>query len=198
MLGVSLLPAFTSLGMSARTFWAMECMRAQTWSLISMLSQYHIKLLLVGCLTFQQHASVSQGRICSNNCPCCHPETEVADQIFYLTQSQTTDTRPTWPYITRRLAGQPLEYQFSSHRMTRPAKRSKVKARIEPCSAALEADLFSTIKHVSHGKALYKYSFIIIHYKANKRSHITGRYLSDNISMLTVMVLGIYVLMLCC
>ena len=37
------------------------------------------KCLLVGCLTSQQHASVSQGRICSDNFTCCHTETEVAD-----------------------------------------------------------------------------------------------------------------------
>ena len=47
--------------------------------------------LLVGCLTSQQHASVSLGRICSDNFTCCHTETEVADQTFYLTQSQYTD-----------------------------------------------------------------------------------------------------------
>ena len=52
---------------------------------------------LVGCLTSQQHASVSQARICSDNFTCCHAETEVADHIFYLTQSQYTDTRPTSP-----------------------------------------------------------------------------------------------------
>ena len=51
--------------------------------------------LLVGCLTSQQHASVSQGRICEDNFKCCHTEIEVADQTFYLTQSQYTDTRPT-------------------------------------------------------------------------------------------------------
>ena len=51
--------------------------------------------LLVGCLTSQQHASVSQGQICSDNCTCCHTELEVADQTFYLTQSQYTDTGPT-------------------------------------------------------------------------------------------------------
>ena len=38
--------------------------------------------LLVGCLTSQQHASVSQGRICSDNITCCHTEIEVADQTF--------------------------------------------------------------------------------------------------------------------
>ena len=47
---------------------------------------------LVGCLTSQQDASVSQGRICSVNSRCCHTEIEVADQTFYLTQSQSTDT----------------------------------------------------------------------------------------------------------
>ena len=52
---------------------------------------------LVGCLTSQQHASVSQGRTCSDNFTCCHTEIEVADQAFYLTQSQYTDTGPTSP-----------------------------------------------------------------------------------------------------
>ena len=53
--------------------------------------------LFVGCLTSQQQASVSQGRICSDNFTCCHTEIEVADQTFYLTQSQYTDTGPTSP-----------------------------------------------------------------------------------------------------
>ena len=53
--------------------------------------------LLVGCLTSQQHASVSRGRICTDNFTCCHTETEVADQTFHLTQSQYTDTGPTSP-----------------------------------------------------------------------------------------------------
>ena len=48
--------------------------------------------MLVGCLTSQQHASVSQGRICSDSFTCCHTEIEVADQTFHLTQSQYTDT----------------------------------------------------------------------------------------------------------
>ena len=53
--------------------------------------------LLVGCLTSQQHARVSQGLICSDNFTCCHTEIEVADQTFHLTQSQYTDTGPTSP-----------------------------------------------------------------------------------------------------
>ena len=61
-------------------------------------SQYHVpKPKTVGCLTSQQHASVSKGRICSDNFTCCYTETEVADQIFHLTQSQYTDTGPTSP-----------------------------------------------------------------------------------------------------
>ena len=61
--------------------------------------------LLVGCLTSQQHASVSQGRICSDKFTCCHTEIEVADPTFYLTQSQYTDTGPTSPSADPRTPG---------------------------------------------------------------------------------------------
>ena len=52
---------------------------------------------LVGCLTSQQQARVSQGPICSDKCTCGYTETEVADQTFYLTHSQYADTGPTSP-----------------------------------------------------------------------------------------------------
>ena len=45
----------------------------------------------------QKHVSVSQGRICLDNCSCCRTEMEVADQSFCLTQSQYTDTGPASP-----------------------------------------------------------------------------------------------------
>ena len=61
--------------------------------------------LLVGCLTFQQHASVSQGRICTDNFTCCHTEIEAANQTFHLTQSQYTDTGPTSPSADPRTPG---------------------------------------------------------------------------------------------
>ena len=61
--------------------------------------------LFVGCLTSQQQASVSQGRICSDNLTCCHTEIEVADPTFYLTQSQYTDTGPTSPGADPRTPG---------------------------------------------------------------------------------------------
>ena len=51
----------------------------------------------VGCLTSQQHASVSQGQICEDNFTCCHTEIQAADPTFHLTQSQYTDTVPTGP-----------------------------------------------------------------------------------------------------
>ena len=54
-------------------------------------------LSFVGCLTSQQHSSVSQGRICSDNFTCCHTEIEVADPTLHLTQSQYTDSRLTSP-----------------------------------------------------------------------------------------------------
>ena len=68
-------------------------------SIFSISCQLLWMLLFVGCLTSQQHASVSQGWICSDNFTCCHTEIEVADQTVYLTQSQYTDTRLTSPSV---------------------------------------------------------------------------------------------------
>ena len=59
--------------------------------------EQNVKKLLFGCLTSQQHVSVSQGRICSDKFTCCHTEIEAADPTFHLTQSQYTDTGPTSP-----------------------------------------------------------------------------------------------------
>ena len=64
---------------------------------ITMVDRVLYHCLFVGCLTSQQQASVSLGRICSDNFTCCHTETEVAHQTFYLTQSQYTDTGLTSP-----------------------------------------------------------------------------------------------------
>ena len=53
------------------------------------------RLFVCWLLNAPKQANVSQGRICTDNFTCCHTETEVADQTFYLTQSQYTDTGPT-------------------------------------------------------------------------------------------------------
>ena len=84
------------------------------------------KCLFVDCLTSQQQASVSQGRICSDNFTCCHAETEVADQTFYLTQSQYTDTGPTSlsadPITPGAWQGSHWSANFEVTGMTRPQK----------------------------------------------------------------------------
>ena len=54
---------------------------------------------LVSCLISQQHASVSQGRICSDNFTCYHTEIKLVDQTFRLTQLQFAETGPTSPSI---------------------------------------------------------------------------------------------------
>ena len=77
------------------------CLSVKDKSLSLVCTLFHRKstgvCLLVSCLTSQQHASVSQGRICLDNFTCCHTEIEVADPTFYLTQSQYADTGPTSP-----------------------------------------------------------------------------------------------------
>ena len=82
--------------------------------------------MFVGCLTSQQHASVSQLRICTDNFTCCHTEIEVADPTFYLTQSQYTDTGPTSPsadpITPGAWQGSHWSANFSVTGMTRPRK----------------------------------------------------------------------------
>ena len=97
--------------------------------------------LLVACLTSQQQASVSQGRICSDNFTCCHTEIEVADPTFYLTQSQYTDTGPTSPSAdpTTQGAWQGSHWSanFEVTGMTRPRKNpgaSGIRTRDLPLS----------------------------------------------------------------
>ena len=95
-----------------------------------LLRQFHVlphsDCLSVACLTSQQQASVSQGRICSDNFTCCHTEIEVADQTFYLTQSQYTDTGPTSPSADPRTPGAWQGSHWSANfevtGMTRPRK----------------------------------------------------------------------------
>ena len=98
-------------------------------------------LLFVGCLTSQQHASVSQGRICSDNFTCCHTEIEAADQTFHLTLSQYTDTGPTSPsadpITPGAWQGSHWSANFEVTGMTRPRKNpgaSGIRTRDLPLS----------------------------------------------------------------
>ena len=97
--------------------------------------------LLVGCLTSQQHASVSQGQICTDNFTCCHTEIETADQTFHLTQSQYTDTGPTSPsadpITPGAWQGSHWSANFEVTGMTRPRKNpgsSGIRTRDLPLS----------------------------------------------------------------
>ena len=117
------------------------CQRAQTLptsysgphSLVST-PKTDVRLLFVGCLTSQQHASVSQGRICSDNFTCCHTETEVPDQTFHLTQSQYTDNGPTSPSTDLITPGAWQGSHWSANLfvsdMTRPRKKNPVASGI--------------------------------------------------------------------
>ena len=107
----------------------------------------HKVCLFVGCLTSQQQASVSQGRIYSDKFTCCHTETEVADPNFYLTQSQYTDTGPTSPsadpITPGAWQGSQLSAKFEVTGMTRPGKFRR-KRDSNSGSSAPEADALTT------------------------------------------------------
>ena len=92
-------------------------------------------VLLAACSTFQQHACVSKGQICSDKCTCRHTEIEVADQTFYLTQSQYTDT---WqagpsadPLTPGTWQGSHRSANFEVTGLTQPGKIHAEKAVIE-------------------------------------------------------------------
>ena len=97
------------------------------WLLFGQFSQFSVADgLFVGFLTSQQHASVSQGRIGSDNFTCCHTVIEVADQTFHLNHPQYTDTGPTSPSIDPIMPGtwQGSHWSviFKVTGMTRPRK----------------------------------------------------------------------------
>ena len=119
--------------------------------------------MLVDCLTSQQHASVSPGRICTDNFTCCHTEVEVTDPTFHLTQSQYTDTGPTSPSTDPITPGAWLGSHWSANfevtGMTLPRKnpgasgnripvqagiKSRRKRESNPGSSALDADALTT------------------------------------------------------
>ena len=96
----------------------------------------------------KQHASVSQGRICSDKFTCCHTEIEVADPTFHLTQSQYTDTVPTSPSAYPITPGAWQDRHWSANfkvtGMTGPRKKSRRKRDSNLGSSVLEADALKT------------------------------------------------------
>ena len=79
---------------------------------------------------------------------CCHTEIEVADQTFYLTQSQNTDKGPTSPITDTITPGAWQDTQPSANLrvtgMTDPEKSLRLKRESKPGSTALEADALIT------------------------------------------------------
>ena len=100
-----------------------------------------VKLLLfVGCQTSQHHATVSQGRICSDNCTCYHTEIEVADQTLCLTQSQYADIGPTNPSADPITPGATGVLIFTPLVWLDPQKSTRLKRESNSGSSALVAD----------------------------------------------------------
>ena len=103
----------------------------------------HLSLLFVSCLMSQQHASVSDGQTCSDSCTCHHNQREVADQTFYLTHLQYSDTGTTSPstdpITPGTWHGSHWSINFQVTCMAWPGKRSTAKVGIELMSAILEA-----------------------------------------------------------
>ena len=87
--------------------------------------------LFGGCLTSQQRASVSEVRICTDNFTCCHTETEVANQTFYLTGS----TSPSADHIM------PGAWQ-SSHRSANFEVTGMTRPGTIPSQAGFEPRIF--------------------------------------------------------
>ena len=90
----------------------------------ALVSSYDMHGRAVGL--FYTQPTGQQGRICSDNFACCHTEAEVADQTFYLTQSQYTDTGPTSPstdpITPGAWKGSYWSANFEVTGMTRPGK----------------------------------------------------------------------------
>ena len=129
-------------------------------------------LLFVGCLTSQQHASVSQGRICSDKCTCYHTEAEVADPIFYLTQSQHTDTGPTYlstdPVAPGAWHGSLLERKLLRYWCDSTRKNPHASGR--PCKRILRKPVTSRNRNHADTGTTHHYSFGIIMHAAQEVS----------------------------
>ena len=111
------------------------CINDRAWSFVCW--------LLADCLMSQQHANVSQRRICTDNFACCHTEIKAAYQTFHLTQSQYTDTVPT-SSSTGSWQSSHWSANFLSYWYDSTPQKSRRKRDSNPGSSALEADALTT------------------------------------------------------
>ena len=88
------------------------------------------------CCLSRLYASVFQGPVCSENVTCCHTEIKVADQTFYITQSQYADIRPVNPradpITPGTWQGRHCSANLKVTGMNRQAKIPVIQAGIEP------------------------------------------------------------------
>ena len=64
-----------------------DVMKFNVWTWTTYIHQRMV-FVIVGCFMSRQSASVSKGRIFSDNCKCCHTELEAVDRTCCITQSQ--------------------------------------------------------------------------------------------------------------
>ena len=106
-----------------------------------------MKGLFVGCLLNAPATCECISGTDLLNFKCCHTEVEFADQTFYLTQSQYTDTGPTSPstdpITPGAWQGSHWSANFEVTGMTRPGKSWR-KQDSSPGSSALETDALTT------------------------------------------------------
>ena len=66
------LPSFCQSSLACQFLLVAQCIDKSTTNSVFLWYRSQRVCLFVGCLTSQQHASVSQGRICSDKFTCCH------------------------------------------------------------------------------------------------------------------------------
>ena len=92
--------------------------------------------VVVGWLS-QQHASVSQGWICSDSCKCCHTGVEVTDPACLLGILNASTSLSADPVMPGAWQGS----HWSTKSLVRLSQENiHENARIEPRFAALEED----------------------------------------------------------
>ena len=103
--------------------------------------------LLVACLTSPNHSGCISGMDLLNFTS-CHTERKVANQTFYLTPTQYTDTRLTCPNTNPITPGvwQSSHWSTSFYvtGMIQSGRRSMVQVGTEPRFATFQADAFTT------------------------------------------------------
>ena len=98
----------TVVGLHDTGPWCLRSPRVGLWQ-TKLVQHTEFVCWLAGCLTSQLQASVSQGRICSDNFTCCpHWDTSCRSNVLphpVTVYWHRADQSQRWPYNARRLAG---------------------------------------------------------------------------------------------